>query len=240
MQVQNIFRYFFTLSSVLIVLFVASPVVAQTDTTATEEEESEPKAKPLEVGHQLCIGVDIFNPIVNSFSGAKSSYEGAISYYLKNEYYLAAEGGMGGSKADYDDLKYTSNNYFGRIGFNKSLLTRNSDHDWDMLFAGMRVAMANVKRSAATYTITDTVWGDQTGLSEAKSFAAVWAEVTLGMRVELLRGVMAGWNLRAKFMMNGRSFEDVAPLNIAGFGQGDKNANFNFNLYVCYAIRWHK
>jgi hypothetical protein len=60
------------------------------------------------------------------------------------------------------------------------------------------------------------------------------------MRVELAKGLLAGWNLRGKFLMNGRSFKDLAPLNIAGYGKGDKNANFDFNLYLAYAIRWNR
>jgi hypothetical protein len=65
-------------------------------------------------------------------------------------------------------------------------------------------------------------------------------ELTGGMRVELVKGLMAGWNLRGKFMMNGKSFKDLSPLNIAGYGKGDKNAAFDFNVYMSYAIRWKK
>ena len=39
-------------------------------------------------------------------------------------------------------------------------------------------------------------------------------------------------NLVGKFVMNGKSFRDLSPLFIAGYGKGDKNANFDFNLYI--------
>ena len=60
------------------------------------------------------------------------------------------------------------------------------------------------------------------------------------MRVELFKGLFAGWNMRAKFLMNGRSFKDDAPLYIAGYGKGDKGAVFDFNLYISYGIRWKR
>jgi hypothetical protein len=40
--------------------------------------------------------------------------------------------------------------------------------------------------------------------------------------------------------MNGSSFKDLAPLYIAGYGRGDKNSIFDFNMYLSYAIRWDR
>jgi hypothetical protein len=65
-------------------------------------------------------------------------------------------------------------------------------------------------------------------------------EVTGGMRVELVKGLMAGWNVRGKFLLNTADFRDLAPLYVAGYGRGEKNAVFDFNLYLGYAIRWRK
>jgi len=108
------------------------------------------------------------------------------------------------------------------------------------MFIGFRAAIADVSRGATTFTVLDSVWGNTTGSAPAKSFIAYWAEVTGGMRVEFWKGICGGWNLRGKFMLNSRSFNDVAPLNIAGFGKGDKNVAFDFNLYISYGIRWKR
>jgi hypothetical protein len=233
--------FIFTLIFSLAGLCVSGSLMAQTDTVATEEGTDEPAPKKKYTGsHQLMFGVDLSHPFLNSYSKVRYSYEGEINYYLKNEYYAVAEGGWGGSKVDYDDLKYTTTNSFGRLGFNKSILYREGPDDWDMMFIGLRAAMGNVSRSVATYTVADTIWGNQTGQTPARSFVAAWAEITGGMRIELLPGVLAGWNVRGKFLMNGRSFKDLSPLNIAGYGKGDKNSSFDFNVYLDYAIRWDR
>lgn len=238
MSTTATYRYLFALSLSLLCLG-ALPVFAQSDTATNAEEKTPDRPKNI-AGHQLSIGFDIAAPVRNYLTNNRYSYELEVSYYHKKEYYWVAEGGWGGSDVNFNDLKYNTTNYFGRLGFNKSILYRESTHDWDMMFIGMRAALSNVNRGNATYTVIDSVWGNQPGVSAGKNFVAGWLEITTGMRVELAKGLLAGWNLRGKFLMNGRSFKDLAPINIAGFGRGDKNANFDFNLYLSYAIRWSR
>ncbi len=237
MSIQSICRCIYILAFSAAMVFGASPVFAQADTATIDTTEHVVK-KPDSAGHQLCLGFDIVSPVRNSFYTDRFSYEAEADYYLHNEFYLAAEAGWGGSKVDYPDLKYTTTNTFFRAGFNKTILTRESKTDWDMMFFGLRVAYTQVDRSAATFTIIDSMWGNTQGTRSGRNFGVVWAELTGGMRVQLLRSLFAGWNLRGKFLMNGKSFKQDAPLYIAGFGKGDKSAVFDFNLYISYAIRW--
>ncbi len=241
MPMSPIYRYIFILILSGCAVCGSLPAFAQADTaTSGDEEKDEPARKKFAAGHQLLIGVDIMHPVLNKYVTNKYTYEAEAQYYLKNEYYAVAEAGWGGADVDYTDLKYTTTNNFARIGFNKSILYRESAEDWDMMFIGLRAAMANVNRSASAYVVYDSVWGNVSGFSQAKSFNAVWAEVTTGIRVGLFKGLMAGWNIRGKFLMNGKSFKDLAPLHIAGYGKGDKNANFDISMYVSYAIRWKR
>jgi hypothetical protein len=41
-------------------------------------------------------------------------------------------------------------------------------------------------------------------------------------------------------MMNGKSFSNLSPLYIEGYGEGDKNAVFDFNVYATYSFRWQR
>ena len=211
-----------------------------TDTTAADTTAVKKVKRVERAGHQLCLGVDIARPIINSMVSNSFGYDFAAEYYLRNEFFAEAEGGWGGSKVTYTDLAYNSNNSFFRLGFNKSILARERPTDWDMMFFGMRAGYAAVTRGAASYTVIDSVWGNESGSKPGKSFSAVWAELAAGMRVELFRGISGGWTIRGKFLMNGRSFKDLSPLYIAGYGRGDKNTAFDFNVYLSYAIRWRR
>jgi hypothetical protein len=227
----------YTLSVVFSVLILWSASVSAQDTTAA----AVPLKKADSAGHQVCLGIDAVRIGANSYFNDRYGYELQADYYLRNEFYLAAEGGWGGSTVNYPDLKYKTTNNFLRLGFNKSVLSRDRPNDWDMMLIGLRVGAANVKRSNITYTVIDSTWGTtppQT--TKGEPFTAVWLELTGGMRVEISHGLYAGWNIRGKFIMNGKSFKDLSPLYIAGYGKGDKAGNFDFNLYISYGIRWSR
>lgn len=239
MSIQSICRYIYIATFSALVVLGCQPAFAQAEADAVDTTSGRKIKKSDSAGHQLCIGIDITRPISNSVYTDRYGYEFEADYYLRNEYYLAAEGGWGGSDVDYPDLKYKTTNGFLRFGFNKCILSRDHPKDWDMMFLGLRVGFADVTRSTVTYTVMDSVWGNTPVQTvNGKTFAAVWAEVTGGMRVEIINGLYAGWNIRGRFIMNGKSFNDFKPLYIAGYGKGDKVSNFDFNLYISYGIRW--
>jgi hypothetical protein len=239
MSIQATCRYIYILALSALFVSASTCAFAQADTTVSDTTDTDKKAPKVQAaGRQLCISADIFNPIVNQYRTNSYGYEFAADYFLHNEYYIVAEAGWGGSKVDYTDLQYTTTNTFLRAGFNKSMLLRDHPRDWDLMFFGLRAAVAPVTRSTATFSVTDSLWGSIPGAQPGKSFTALWAEVVGGMRVELFHGLFAGWAIRGKFMMKSRSFKDLSPLYIGGYGKGDKNAVFDFNFYLTYALRW--
>ena len=241
MSIRSICRFIYILTFSALVLSCVSPVYAQVDTTAMDTISLRKVKKPDSAGHQLCLGIDMVRLAANSYYNDRYGYEMQGDYYLHNEYYLAVEGGWGGSTVNYADLKYTTTNNFVRVGFNKCILTRDNPKDWDMMFMGIRIGEANITRSKASFIVIDSVWGNSTTQYFAsKSYPAIWMELTGGMRVEIIRGFYAGWNVRGKFILNGKSFKDLSPLYIAGYGKGDKAGNFDFNLYISYGIRWKR
>ena len=215
---------------------------AQTaDTVVATDSAGLQKVKKKDLaGHQLTIDIDLVHPVLNSLVTDRFGYEFGLDYYMHNDLYLVAEGGWGGSTVDYSDLKYSTTNNFFRFGFNRSLLTRDRPTDWDMMFIGFRAGFADVNRGPATFTVLDSVWGNLTGTAKSKTFQAYWGELVAGMRVEFVKGLFGGWTARGKILFNGKSFNDLSPLYVAGYGKGDKNVAFDFNVYVSYGIRWKR
>jgi hypothetical protein len=240
MSTRAIYSYIYTLIISVIAVVSSTIAYAQEDSTSSDTVTVKKEKKIESINSQLCIGIDIFAPIMNQLVENKYGYELAADYYLRKEFYGVLEGGWGGVTVDYPDLKYTTSNQFARIGFNRNALSRHTANDWDIMFVGFRAGVARIHRDAASYVVLDSLWGNDPGVAPAKNFAAVWAEITAGMRIELYKGLFAGWNIRARFLMNGRSFKDLAPLYIAGYGKGDANSTFDFNLYLAYGIRWRR
>jgi hypothetical protein len=225
--------------SLLFLLASFSTFAQNADTT--QHADTTKLVKPVErYGHQFCLAFDAFQPLMNSLVNYREGYEFKADYYWHNEVYFVAEGGFGNASINYPDLSYTSKNNFVRIGINKSLLNRNSPTDWDMIFVGVRFGMASIQRSAANYVVIDSFYGNTSGSVPAANMTGYWAEITGGMRVELFKGLFAGYTIRGKFRLNESPFTELAPAYIAGYGKGDKNSIFDFNFYFTYAIRWRQ
>lgn len=243
MPMQKTLRYI--LSSLLLVLFANSSLQAQTqsqpakDTTATDST-THVKAKELTT-HQLSVSFDIMQPVYNLLESYRTGYEVAIDYYLHKQLYVVGEGGFGKGTVSYSNLDYTCNNSFFRVGFNKCLLARQTPKDWDMAYMGLRYGMAFAQRSPASFTTTDSLWGNTSGTVAGRpSFTPYWFELVGGVRVEVAKRFSLGWSIRGKFMINSNSFKDLSPIYIAGYGRGDKTAVFDFNFYATYAIHWRR
>jgi hypothetical protein len=205
-----------------------------------DDDSTEVVIPPRDSLKQLRFGVDISKPIVNSFSDKRKSYEFEADYYWKKELYIVGEAGWGNSTLVDTSLRFSSSNIFFKGGINKSMLSRVMPGDWDMAFIGFRYAIGFIDRGDAYYMTRDNYWGSTTGTIPGTNMTAHWAEVVSGVRLELYKGIFAGWNVRGKFLLNKRQFRELPPAFIAGYGAGDKNSNFDFNFYLSYAIRWRK
>ena len=230
-------RSIFAFISSLVVACCMLPAIsnAQAD-TATTKAPKKPKVKASQ--HQLRIGIDLVKPALNFFNDNTKNYEITADYYFKNEIYFVADVGFGTADVPYEDLSYKSTSQFIRVGVDKSMLQRLLPGDWDVVTVGARYGLGFVKRGDATYVINDPLWGKYFGTVAAKNFTAHWAEFNAGIRVEPVKHIFVGWNIRARFMLNAKAFEELAPAYISGFGKGDKSTAFDFNFYLNFALRW--
>lgn len=196
------------------------------------------QVKDLHPGHQLRVYFDASKPVINALAKNRQAYDFGIDYYWRKEAYFVVEGGFGNSNINYTDLSYESRNTFFRAGIDKNMLQRLFKKDWDAAFVGLRYGLGLIRRGKATYTVTDPLFGSSSGRLSAQNYTAHWAEINGGVRVELWKNFMVGWNVRAKFLLNPKTFTNLAPAYIAGYGKGDGSTAFDFNLNLCYAFRW--
>jgi len=224
----------------LILLLLLAAMLQPWAGNAQTDSASAPKLKkpPESYGRQLRFGFDMSKPVSNLLQDTRSSYEASVDYYLRKEVYAVLEGGFGNAVYEYPDLSYRTTATFFRAGIDKTLIKRLTGNDWDAAFMGIRYGIAFVNRQEATYSIIDSLWGTTSGSIPAKAFMAHWVELTGGVRVEVLRNVMLGWNIRGRFLISDNAFGDLSPVAIAGYGKGDRSSVFDFNFYLCYALRW--
>jgi hypothetical protein len=190
--------------------------------------------------YMIRFGVDASKFVLNELLKKHKSYEFSIEWYTKKERFWTAEFGFGNSSVDYDYLEYNSQNWFAKIGFDKMVFTRKKINDWSGVFWGLRYGVAGCKRGNAMYKIDDGLGGVGNGGEPQKNALVHWGEVVLGMKVELSKNIFAGWTGRFKLLANPKTFGNLPPYYIAGYGYGDKSINFDFNFFINYSIQWKK
>jgi hypothetical protein len=191
--------------------------------------------------HQFRLGIDVLRIGFNLANPQTQGYNFSADYLLRSAWYLVADGGYGFGKIDYENLKYASNSVFIRLGGDKSLLVPVSDNDLDIVFFGFKYGLAYGQRGEVWYKINSLFGAEHTGTVEKDNFFAHWGEMNFGIRTEFWKGIYAGWNFRAKFLLNGKSFgQTVSPSYIAGYGRADKSTIFDFSIFLMYGIQWTK
>ncbi len=188
--------------------------------------------------HQLRFGIDLYRIAANFMYPSRQGYEIQVDYLFRKKLYLVAETGFGKGKVDYDNLQYDNNGYFFRVGLDQQFLDIVSVRDFDIGFIGARYGIGFGNRSEARYLVPSPFGPPAEGNTPSQQFIVHWGEITGGIKVELWKGLFAGWNVRGKFMLNGGIFKELAPNYIPGYGKGDKTTSFDFSFYISYALRW--
>ncbi len=216
----------------------SSTIEAPADSTKNKSKSS---AKNQNYQPQLRLLFDVGNFGINFLDDSRTSIEASADYHYKNDWYLVSEAGYAKGVIDYENLKYNTNSFYVRIGADKSLLKPISNRDLDIVFFGFRYGIASGTRGDATYIVRSQFGPSRSGIMEQQNFLMHWGEMTGGIRVEMWKGIYAGWNFRAKFLLNGKVFDNkLAPNYVAGYGAAEKGTSFGFNVYVGYVIRWQQ
>lgn len=215
-------------------------IAATTDSLLIPQDSSRVKSKKPPYEHQIKIGMDISRIAFNLMYPSRQSYEFQGDYLLRNDLYVNVEAGFGKGKVDYAFLKYQTNSFFLKAGVQRTLVSRISNKDFDVVFVGAGYGIGVGKRTEATYNVASAFGGNSEGTVAPQSFVVHWGELMAGIRVEFLPRVFAGWTIRGKFLLNSGIFKELSPNFIAGYGKGDAVTSFDFNFYLCYALRWGK
>ncbi len=182
------------------------------------------------------VGIDAASIVRSTLSKSFSSYELHGELRWNKNLWMGIETGWGNAQLNNQKLSYTNQNMFLRVGFDKTFFQGEFKGDMDNAFLGFRYGLAPIKRSALAYNITDPVWGMVSGQLPSQNYFAHWIELTAGLRLEVIKNIFVGWNLRARTYANPSVIGRYAPLHIAGYGTGDKNPVFTYNFVILYGI----
>jgi len=229
------FRYF---SSLLFGL-------AFTTISWSQEPKNEMDTIKYNEKYGIRIGVDISKPVRSIFDDNYNGIELVGDYRFYDNFYAAAE--LGNEKIIFseDNLETESKGSYIKLGADY-----NAYENWldmqNVIFVGLRYGFSTFSQTLEEYTIytstdyfgTNTI---QEG-SEITGLNAHWAEVMLGIKVEIVNNLYLSANVQLKMKISEKGPDNFDNLTIPGFGRTYDDSEFGagFGYSISYMIPFYK
>lgn len=220
-----------------------------------EEQKTEVKDTPLPVTTKDTLppaekygfraGVDLGRIIRSVVDDKYSGFEIVGDYRFYKNFYIAAEVGNESLVRDEENINVEGSGSYIRVGADYNIY----DNWYGMqnsIYVGLRYGFSTFDQTLNEYTIfTNTnFFGPNiiTDSIEEKDLNASWAELVLGIKVELIRNLYLGANISLRSLISEKEPDLFDNLYIPGFG---KTNDFNsigvgYGYSVSYLIPFFK
>jgi len=229
----------------ILTCFVCSVSFAQdTETTTSAVKDSIPSKD----NYGLRIGVDLSKPIRMLLEDDYQGFEIAADFRLTKKFYLAAELGNEQKTVDEEQVNFTTEGSFIKLGFDF-----NAYENWfgmqNSIIVGMRYGYSTHKQTLNSYRVyqsnqhvEDVSILTQTPGTEFSSLNGHWIEVVAGIKVELYDNIYMGFSVRLNRLLSTKEPENFQNLFIPGFNKvtTDGNVGAGFNYTISYSIPIYK
>jgi hypothetical protein len=218
--------------------FIVITIIAGSSLSAYSQEKTE--KLPLYCG--VRVELDLLSPLMNSIGASKGYYyQGAVAVNLQQKYFPTLEMGFGGvrKKVSVSDQTFSGNGFFARVGMDYAMLKSpnkfaDKTPNYNMFLIGARIGFSPFSYDLTNVPTVDDYWGGNTITNYNNQVTTrVWYEILAGMRVEVIRNIFMGWNVRTKGLFGNNPKGKVYPYYIPGFGTF-KGSHWEFNYTVGY------
>ena len=228
MKQQHISLFFIS-----ILLLCCSFVSAQQDKTANDSIKNK---------YGLRVGVDLFNPVAAFVEDRRSGLELVGDYRLSKKWYVAGELGYLENKSDLDNINFTTEGQYIKIGADYNAYENWLDME-NAIYLGMRYGFSTFKQNLNDGFInSDPLVGDQPITpQEFDGLNAHWVELVVGVKAEVLNNLYLGFSFSGKRMISTKEPDNFKNLFVPGFNRVFlNNSGFGFNYTISYLIPFYK
>lgn len=192
----------------------------------------------------LRVGADLFRLSRNIWDKNYTGFELHADYRYNKKVFLATElGSENKYKAD-DQLSFTTQGSFLKIG-----LDYNMHNNWmdleNMIYVGGRYGISLHRQTLHSYKIfnQDNYFGETEVFPELETtgLTAHWIDLVGGIRTKVFSNVFMGFSVRLSYLITQKQPEGFENLYIPGYGEkfsGNIGASFNYS--VSYFIPLYK
>lgn len=226
----RILNYIICLS--LFGVFTTVPVFSQ------EKNNDAPKDSTVRFWQGLLVEMDVV-PLLETALNNPQSYrlEGHAQLNIRNKYFPVVELGVAGiEKTGAGNIVFNTNGAFGRIGLDiPAMKPKDLTKRWEnFALVGIRLGMSHFGYSYSHFDFEDAYWGGSTQVDATELNATkFWFELTGGIRVNVLKNIYMGWNVRNRHILNKSKSGGIAPYYIPGYG-AEEGSRWGMNYTVGY------
>jgi len=198
---------------------------------------------------KLSIGIDLYNPIYSSINDDDLSYELITSLRILEDFSIASEIGSLDRYIEDENINFTSTGEYIKFGFDYNLFNNWVGMD-NSIYLGMRFATSSFNNKIDSYTLRnpDSYWSNNvTSDYETINHSdqnANWIELLVGIKVETIKNIYLGINLRLNRLLSNTSPNNFNNLYIPGFNKvTDDNSwgsGFNYTLTYSLPLKFNK
>ncbi|NNE32768.1 MAG: hypothetical protein HKN40_10400 [Winogradskyella sp.] len=225
-------------TKILVFTILFSTVVFAQERKKTVEDTLVFKQK-----YGLRLGADI-SKLARSFADDNyTGFELMGDYRLTKKIYLAGEIGNEERTIINEVLSNTTKGSYFKGGIDINLYKNWLDME-NLIYSGFRVGASTYNQtlnSFNVYNVNNQYWNEQFSAEvgeEFKGLTAVWAEIQMGFKAEVLNNLYAGFNVQLKALVVENEPDNYENLYIPGFNRTFDSGRFGsgFGFNVSYLI----
>jgi hypothetical protein len=200
----------------------------------------------IKLKYGLRVGGDV-GKLIRSFTDNNySGFEVNGDYRIKNNLYIAGELGIEDKHTTTNYLDVTSKGSYIKAGVDYNMYRNWLDMD-NMIFAGFRIGASTFSQTLNSYSVysTDQYWQPQFSTTDSQNFSgltAIWAELILGIKVELFNNLYLGLNAQLKGLVNETKPTNFQNIYIPGFHKtyDSSKVGVGYGYTISYLIPLYK
>jgi hypothetical protein len=189
----------------------------------------------------LRLGVGLGKPLRTAIDDRYEGFQVMADYRLLNNWYIAGEIGAEQIEKELESVDFATSGAFFKVGMDYNFYDNwpGTEH---MIYAGLRVGSANFSSELTRYSYYSRNQfypiPDVTTDQSFNGLFAVWAELQVGVKVEVLNNLYITGNLQLKRMLTESEVDNFDNLWVPGFGKtydtGEIGVGYSYG--VAYVI----
>lgn len=182
----------------------------------------------------LRLGGDIGKLARSFIDDDYTGFEIGGDYRLTRKLYLAGELGSEENTVRNDYLDVTAKGSYFKAGVDYNLYKNWLDME-NLIYTGLRVGASTFSQNLNKYTVytTDQYYDTpftSTDLQEFKGLTALWVEMVIGAKAELVTNLFIGVNVQVKGMITQDQPSNFENLYVPGFNRTFDSGRFGFGF----------